>query len=414
MFDYQGYIENCITKLHEEKRYRVFREIGRRRGQFPIADFHLEGQVREVTVWCSNDYLGMGQNPTVLSSIHDSLEAFGAGAGGTRNISGTHRLIVSLENELADLHNKEASLVFSSGYVANEAALSTLGSMLPDAVILSDSDNHASMIEGMKRCKAKKLVFRHNDPEHLEELLKEIPVEKPKIVAFEALYSMSGARAPLKKLIDISKRYGALIYVDETHSVALYGARGGGLLEEAGLLKEVDVIQGGLGKGFGIVGGFITGSKAIIDLVRSYGSGFIFTTSMPPMVAAGALASIRYLKNNHIERQSLFAKAETIKNKMLALGLPILETDTQIIPFMVRDSQLCQEIADTLLYDYGIYIQPINYPTVARGEERLRITPSPLHTEEMIDHLVNSLSEVWNEKTKERSNVNCEEQQLRL
>lgn len=414
MFDYTKYFDTCLDRLHAEKRYRIFRNIARERGNFPTAKLNDSGTTKTITVWCSNDYLGMGQNTVVLKAIHDAVEQFGAGAGGTRNISGTHKLIVELEDELAYLHNKEAALVFTSGYIANEASLSTLGAMIKDCVIISDSENHASMIEGIRHSKAKKFIFRHNDVDHLEELLKDIPKETPKIVAFEALYSMDGDRAPLKEIIDVSKKYGALTYVDETHSVALYGPRGGGLLEDTGLLDEVDIIQGGLGKGVGVVGGFITASRRIVDLIRSHGAGFIFTTALPPMVAAGALASIRYLKENQTERIALLTTANKVKQKMLERDLPILLTDTHIVPFMVRDSQLCQEIADILLHDFNIYIQPINYPTVPRGSERLRITPSPLHTDKMIDHLVNSLSKVWGRYSEKLTGLSIMESNVRV
>lgn len=395
MFDYKKEIKKHLEQLHREKRYRIFRELTRRQGNFPIATYRTSEFVKEITVWCSNDYLGMGQHPDVLAAMHNALDTFGAGAGGTRNISGTHSAIVGLEAELADLHQKEAALVFSSGYVANEATLCTLGSKLPNCVILSDSHNHASMIEGIRHSRAEKHIFKHNDPESLEELLKKIPADRPRIVAFEALYSMDGDRAPLAELIGVAKKYGALIYVDETHSVALYGPRGGGLLEENGLLDQVDIVQGGLGKGVGVVGGFITASADIIDFVRSYGAGFIFTTALPPIVAAGAQASIKHLKNSNTERELLFQRVQALREALLERALPIAITDTHIIPFMVRDSALCQKISDTLLDSFDLYIQPINYPTVARGEERLRITPSPLHTEQHIQNLVFALDSVW-------------------
>lgn len=408
MFDYKKFFEGSIKKLHEEKRYRLFRDIARQRGSFPKADLKTSDKLQDITVWCSNDYLGMGQHPHVLKAINEAVDKFGAGAGGTRNISGTHRLIVELEEELADLHHKEAALLFTSGYIANETSLSTLGAMIPGCIIFSDSDNHASMIEGIRHSRAEKHIFKHNDPSHLEELLKSAPTNTPKLVAFEALYSMDGDRAPLKELIEVSKRYGAFIFVDETHSVALYGPRGGGLLEAEGLLDHVDIIQGGLGKGFGVVGGFITASRTIVDFIRSNGSGFIFTTALPPMVAAAAKASIRHLKDSQIERLALFDTVLTVQEGMLERSLPILKTDTHIVPFMVRDSKLCQEIADTLLFDFGIYIQPINYPTVPRGGERLRITPTPLHTPEMINELITALDQVWS-RYSDKSYISQEE-----
>jgi 5-aminolevulinate synthase len=337
----------------------------------------------------------MGQHPAVLQAMHEALETFGAGAGGTRNISGNHRLIVALEHELADLHEKEAGLVFSSGYVANETALSTLGQLLPNVMILSDSHNHASMIEGIKHSRADKRVFRHNDLEDLEAQLRAIDPCRPKLIAFESLYSMDGDFAPLREIVYLAKKYNALTFVDETHGVALYGARGGGVVEREGLLSEVDIIQGGLGKGFGVVGGFITGSREIIDVVRSYGAGFIFTTAIPPTVAAGALASIRHLKASQVERAQLFERVEKVRGRLLAANLPVKHTHSQILPLMVGDSALCQRTSDMLLDDYDIYIQPINYPTVPRGTERLRITPSPLHTDAMTEHLADSLVSIW-------------------
>jgi len=395
MFNYTKHFTGCLDALKRERRYRFFKELGRHCGEFPQAGLHNSGPVRDISIWCSNDYLGMGQHPAVLAAMHGALDTFGAGAGGTRNISGNHRLIVALEHELADLHRKEAALAFSSGYVANETALSTLGQLLPNVVILSDSHNHASMIEGIKHSRADKRVFRHNDVEDLETQLRSIEPGRPKLVAFESLYSMDGDFAPLKAMVALAKNYGALTFVDETHAVGLYGERGGGVVEREGLLSEVDIIQGGLGKGFGVVGGFITGSREIVDVVRSYGAGFIFTTALPPTVAAGALASIRHLKSSSVERTELFARVEKVRDRLRRAGLPVKPTQSQILPLMVGDSALCQRTSDLLLDECDIYIQPINYPTVPRGTERLRITPSPLHTDVMTEHLVESLTAIW-------------------
>lgn len=395
MFNYDQHFEGCIDKLKEESRYRLFREIGRHCGSFPHASFHRSGEFKEITVWCSNDYLGMGQHPQVLSAMQTALDEFGAGSGGTRNISGTHHLMVALERELADLHGKEAALVFSSGYVANETALCSLGSLLPGCVIISDSHNHASMIEGIRHSKAEKRVFKHNDVKHLEQLLSECNPRAPKLVACESLYSMDGDFSPLQDIINVCKRFGAMLYVDETHAVGVYGNRGGGVAEREGLLAQIDVLQGGLGKGFGVVGGFITGKAPVIDAVRSYGSGFIFTTSLPPVVAAGALASIRHLKESQAERTKLFQVVAATRKRLLAANLPIRIASSQIIPLMVGDSARCKQISDVLLDDHNLYLQPINYPTVPRGTERLRITPSPLHTPEHIEVLAEALTKVW-------------------
>lgn len=395
MFNYEKHFTGCLDALRKEKRYRFFKELGRHCGEFPQAGLHNSGPERDISIWCSNDYLGMGQHPKVLQAMHAALETFGAGAGGTRNISGNHRLIVALEHELADLHHKEAGLVFSSGYVANETALQTLGQLLPNVMIYSDSHNHASMIEGIKHSRAEKRVFRHNDLEDLENQLRATDPARPKLIVFESLYSMDGDFAPLREMVYLAKKYNALTFIDETHAVALYGTRGGGVVERDGLLDEVDIIQGGLGKGFGVVGGFITGSKEIIDVVRSYGAGFIFTTALPPTVAAGALASIRHLKGSSTERTELFKRVEKVRARLLAANLPVKHTDSQILPLMVGDSALCQRTSDMLLDNYDIYIQPINYPTVPRGTERLRITPSPLHTDAMIEHLADSLTSIW-------------------
>lgn len=394
MFEYEKHFGGCIERLKQERRYRIFRELSRNNDDGPVATWHHAGTNRPVTIWCGNDYLGMGQHPTVLQAMHQALDELGAGAGGTRNISGTHRLIVELEGELALLHRKEAALVFTSGYVANETALSTLTSAIPNFLVLSDEENHASMIEGMRRGKAERKVFRHNDLAHLEELLKEQPLERPKLIAFESVYSMSGDFGKIRQIVALAKRYGALTYLDETHAVGLYGDHGGGVAERDGLLAEVDFLQGGLGKGYGVIGGFVTGSRQAMDVIRSYGSGFIFTTALPPAVAAGALASIRHLRTSSVERAEQQERVRTLRGLMVQANLPIRMTSTHIIPFIVGDSALCSQLSESLLNEFGIYIQPINYPTVPRGTERLRITPSPLHSDAMMEELVSALEQL--------------------
>ncbi|MBX7138751.1 MAG: 5-aminolevulinate synthase [Oligoflexia bacterium] len=396
-FNYDSHFGKLLLTLKREGRYRVFIELLRKAGSFPEADQFLQSERAPMTVWCSNDYLGMGQNPVVLKAMHETLEEHGAGAGGTRNISGNHHLVCALEHELADLHHKDAALVFSSGYVANETALSTLGRVLPNCIIYSDSHNHASMIEGIRHSGAEKHIFQHSDPDDLEKKLRAAPAEQPKIVAFESVYSMGGDIAPMLELANVARKYGALTYLDETHAVGLYGPRGGGLAEREDLLNFFDVIQGGLGKGFGVVGGFVTGGADLIDVIRSYGNGFIFTTSMPPVVAAGALASVRYLKTHSAERTNLFRTVGMVREMLDQAGIPLLKTESHILPVMVGDSRLCKQAADLLLEKHRIYIQPINYPTVPRGTERLRVTPSPLHTAAMADQLVSALQEVFDQ-----------------
>ncbi len=395
--NYETLFKGAIDSLKKEGRYRVFADLERRVGESPHAYFRGPNGTKKVTVWCSNDYLGMSHNPVVVDAMKQELDDHGAGAGGTRNISGNHHTIVELEAELAALHQKDSALVFSSGYVANQTALCTLGSVFPNAVILSDADNHASMIEGIRHSRAEKHVFNHSDVEHLDSILKTIDKKRPKIVAFESVYSMNGDIAPLEEMIAVIKKHGALSYIDETHAVGLYGAHGGGVVEKRGLLDSVDCLQGGLGKGYGVVGGFITGSRHLIDVVRSYGAGFIFTTTMPPVVAAGALASIRYLKAHDRERKEMMERVASVRAALLKATLPILETDSHIIPLMVGDSVKCKRISDILMERFDIYIQPINFPTVPRGTERLRITPSPKHTDAMTQHLVESLNEIWSE-----------------
>ena len=390
----EKFLSQKLKELQNEGRYRTFRTVARTCGNFPQATYFSAQGEKEITIWCSNDYLGMGQNPVVLNAMHQTIDAFGAGAGGTRNISGTHSLIVELEAEIASVQNKEAALVFTSGYIANETPLATIGNLLPNCVFLSDSDNHASMIEGIRRSKADKKVFRHNDPGHLRELLQSIPAAANKVVVFESLYSMDGDFAPCEELIAVAKEFDALIFVDETHAVGVYGNEGGGILQARGLSHLVDIIQGGLGKGIGMVGGFIAASAVIVDAVRSFGAGFIFTTTLPPVIASGALASIRYLRTSDAERIQLFERVAIAREAIKKTGLPLLHTTSQILPLIVGSSVKCKMVADELLESCGCYVQPINFPTVPRGSERLRITPSPLHTREMSQHFADSLASV--------------------
>lgn len=400
--DYEEFFSGKIEELKREGRYRYFANLERHVGQFPRAEYlgrnHVRHpQPRTVTVWCSNDYLGMGQHPEVLTAMGQSLTNFGSGAGGTRNISGTHNLHVQLEAELAELHQKESALIFSSGYLANETALGTLGQLLPNCIIISDECNHASMIQGIRLARCEKVIFRHNDAAHLEQILAGLDPARPKVVAFESVHSMDGDIADIRKICEISRRYGALTFLDETHAVGLYGKRGGGIAEQDGVLELVDVLEGGLGKAYGVIGGFITGSRNLIDAIRSFGPGFIFTTAMPPVVAAGALASVRHLKSSRSERDSMHQRSQQTKRALAAAGIPVIPNPSHIVPVVVGDSVRCRKVADILLDRYGIYIQPINYPTVPRGTERLRITPTPLHTVAMVEELVEALSSVWTE-----------------
>ena len=393
--NYDRYFNRALEALHEEGRYRIFTDLARQVGRFPKALDYSHNPPREITVWCSNDYLGMGQNQHVTTAMKHAIETLGAGAGGTRNISGTHHLIIELETELADLHNKEGALVFTSGYVSNEATISTLGRVLPDCLILSDELNHASMIAGVKNSGATKRIWRHNDLEHLEQLLKEAGELRPKLIAFESVYSMDGDIAPIKEICELAERYNALTYLDEVHAVGMYGKRGGGIADQLDLMERVDIIEGTLAKAFGIMGGYVTASSTIIDTIRSYAPGFIFTTSLPPAIAAGATASIRHLKTANDLREKHQEQVAKLKAKLTEAKLPILPTETHIVPLMVCDPVLCKAASDRLMEKHGIYIQPINYPTVTRGTERLRITPSPLHDDAMIDELVNAVTEVW-------------------
>ncbi|MFD1509891.1 5-aminolevulinate synthase [Lacimonas salitolerans] len=393
--DFDAMFTAQLDTLRDEGNYRIFAELERECGTFPRARSHDDDAPERVTVWCSNDYLAMGHNEVVRQAMKDAVDACGTGAGGTRNISGTARHHVALEAELADLHGKEAALLFTSGYVSNWAALSTLGSRLPDAVILSDALNHASMIEGMRHARCQKVIWKHNDPEDLDRKLAALPANAPKIVAFESVYSMDGDISPMEEIIEVAEKHGAMTYLDEVHAVGLYGPRGGGVSEERGLAHRIDLIEGTLGKAYGCMGGYITGSHALCDFIRSFASGFIFTTALPPAVAAAAQASIAHLKQSDSERQQQRRQVAKLRAKLDARGIPHLDNPSHIIPVMIKDPVKCRQIADILMRDYGIYVQPINYPTVPKGTERLRFTPGPLHSDADIDHLVDALSVLW-------------------
>ncbi len=392
---YEEFFAAQVATLKREGRYRVFADLERMAGRFPLALYHGPAGPREVTVWCSNDYLGMGQHESVRAAMHGAIDRLGTGAGGTRNIAGTTHEHVLLEQSLAELHGKQAALVFTSGYVANETSLATLGRMLPNAVIFSDALNHNSMIAGIKNSGAEKHVFRHNDPADLEAKLKQADPSRPKIIAFESVYSMDGDISPIETFCDLADAYGAFTYLDEVHAVGMYGSRGGGVAQERGLEQRLHLIQGTLGKAFGMVGGYVAGSSAMVDFIRSNAPGFIFTTALPPVIAAGARASIRHLMNSDAERLAQRDRVALVKRRLAAVGLPVMDSQSHIVPVMIGDASLAKQVTDLLLERHDIYVQPINYPTVPRGTERIRITPGPLHTDAMVDRLISALLDVW-------------------
>ncbi len=396
--DFERLFRADLEKLKEDGNYRVFADLERRAGSFPKARHHVDGtDTQDVTVWCSNDYLGMGQSAIVTAAMHEAIDKCGAGAGGTRNISGTNHYHVLLERELADLHGKEAALLFTSGYVSNWATLGTLLGRIPDVMVFSDEMNHASMIEGIRHSRARKVIWKHNDLDDLRAKLAAADPDAPKIVAFESVYSMDGDIAPIEAICDVADEFGAMTYLDEVHAVGMYGPRGGGVAEREGIMDRLTIIEGTLGKAFGVMGGYITGSTALIDWIRSFSSGFIFTTALPPTLAAGALASIRHLKKSEMERRRHKDNVAKVRLGLTRAGIPWLDNPSHIVPVMVRDAKKCKWISDILMDQHGVYVQPINYPTVARGAERLRITPTPLHTDADIAHLVASLSSLWSQ-----------------
>jgi 5-aminolevulinate synthase len=401
--DYEAFFSTQLDSLRREGNYRIFADLERVAGAYPRATQHAARGQRDVTVWCSNDYLGMGQHPEVLAAMHVALDRCGAGAGGTRNIAGTNHFHLLLERELADLHQKESALLFNSGYMSNWATLCTLAAKLKNCVVLSDASNHASMIEGIRHSRAECQVFAHNDIVDLREKLRAIDPGRAKIIAFESVYSMDGDIAPIAEICDLADEFGALTYLDEVHAVGLYGRRGGGISERDNLCHRVSIIEGTLAKGFGVIGGYITGSAALCDFIRSYASGFIFTTALPPMIAAGALAAIRHLKNSSLERDLMHDRVARLRAALDEAGVPHLENPSHIVPVIVGDPVQCKSISDRLLDHYGIYVQPINFPTVPRGTERLRLTPSPLHSDADISYLVGALSTIWHELSLQRA-----------
>jgi 5-aminolevulinate synthase len=393
--DYSQFFQTALGRVHDERRYRVFADLERIAGRFPHAVWHSEKGPRNVVIWCSNDYLGMGQHPKVVGAMVETATRAGTGAGGTRNIAGTNHPLVELEAELADLHGKDAALVFTSGYVSNQTGIATIGKLIPNCLILSDALNHNSMIEGVRQSGCERIVFRHSDLKHLEELLQAAGEKRPKLIACESLYSMDGDVAPLARICDLADRYGALTYVDEVHAVGMYGGRGGGIAERDGVMHRIDILEGTLAKAFGCLGGYIAAKGEIIDAVRSYAPGFIFTTALPPAICSAATAAIRHLKASNWERERHQDRAARVKAILSAAGLPVMSSDTHIVPLFVGDPEACKHASDLLLEEHGIYIQPINYPTVAKGTERLRITPSPYHDDGLIDRLAEALLQVW-------------------
>jgi 5-aminolevulinate synthase len=393
--NYHTFFAAAVDRLQDEQRYRVFANLERISDRFPYAVWHSPTGRREVVIWCSNDYLGMGQHPKVIRAMIATAARHGTGAGGTRNIAGTSYPLVELEQELADLHRKDAALVFTSGYVSNQTGIATIARLIPDCLILSDALNHNSMIEGVRQSGCERLIWRHNDLDHLEQLLRAAGAERPKLIVFETLYSMDGDVAPVQRICDLAERHGAMTYADEVHAVGMYGARGAGIAEREGVMHRIDVLEGTLAKPFGGMGGYIAGDAALIDAVRSYAPGFIFTTALPPPICAAATQAIRHLKSSTWERQRHQEQAAKVKDLLAMAGLPVMQSETHIVPVMVGDAQNCKAASDLLLNDYGIYIQPINYPTVPRGAERLRITPSPYHNDALVDALCEALVDVW-------------------